>query len=869
MVAQNEHVEEMPRSSNRPVSDRIRRIQHRYQSGKAFISIERARYYTESWKATAGKEIPRAVRISMAMKNVFQNMTYYVDQDDRIAGHWTEFFLGIPIDIERGVFNKVLESELTKKTILLHRGRSVGKGLKYLVQKRSLKEFVQNQKLTKANGAPPLDMGFDTMSERKINPYQIRKPDLDMLLKKLLPYWKGRTVVDKVESQLVQSDLYSKDMHDFAIALPGNTSRQVVMLSTCSTLSAYQGHLTLDYERILKEGLVGIKEEIERRIDSLEGDQDDRQAVYRSFKIAIEGIEVYSERLRRALEIRLERETDKARKAVLEKMISNCRNVPQKPATSFREAVQSIWTIKTAVELAHPVNLLCFGRLDQVLYPYYKEDIKAGRIDPDAALELLEELLLKIMSQNIRPESNILGNFYQRFLGSSPVTVAGVKPDGEDATNELTYLFLEAAHRSKAITNMSVRIGPDTPVDVLFRVAEYLSEGTSSFSIFNDQTHIEAMKKRGFLLEDARDYSIMGCVETTCPGKTGSMSANALQLSRLMDIVCRNGDSRILAGLIREEGLHTGDPDSFKNFDEFLDAFIKQAAFFIDKIVSGSNLRDRIFAEHLPAPCLSVFVDGCAKNGRDITAGGAKYNLAGISMINSIANMIDSIYVIKKLIFEQKVFSFEELLKAVDNNFVGYENVRSKIDKLPGKWGNGNPEVDELAGKVSKALFDLTYKYRTFCDGPFVVYIISMITHTLDGRLSIAGLDGRRASTPYAASCNPSNVERSGSTATLRSVAGLPFDDVMGAAVNMKFHPSAIGANAESRKKWVSLIRTYFKLGGSQLQPTVASAQTLKNAQHNPEEYRELIVKVGGYSTYFVDLGREIQDEIIARTEHN
>jgi formate C-acetyltransferase len=253
---------------------------------------------------------------------------------------------------------------------------------------------------------------------------------------------------------------------------------------------------------------------------------------------------------------------------------------------------------------------------------------------------------------------------------------------------------------------------------------------------------------------------------------------------------------------------------------------------------------------------------------RDVTRGGAKYDLSGISMINAIANMTDSLYAVKKLVFEQKKFTIKELIAAVDDGFIGHEHIKREIDNITGKWGNGEPETDELAAGVMKKLWEETYKYENYKGGPFVVYVISMTTHTIDGRLSIASLDGRPAATPYAARCNPYNVERSGVTAAFRSVASLPFEDVMGCAVNMKFHPSGVGENEEARKKWTSLVRTYFKLGGPQVQPTVASAEMLRAARQNPEEYRDLIVKVGGYSTYFVDLGKEIQEEIIARTEH-
>jgi pyruvate-formate lyase len=259
---------------------------------------------------------------------------------------------------------------------------------------------------------------------------------------------------------------------------------------------------------------------------------------------------------------------------------------------------------------------------------------------------------------------------------------------------------------------------------------------------------------------------------------------------------------------------------------------------------------------------------GCLDNKRDVTEGGAIYDLEGILFMNSIANVVDSLYVIKKLVFERKAFGFRQLIEAIDHNFVGYEDIHRMITGLGGKWGNGNQESDGLARDLTKRLFEDTYRYKTFKGGPFAPFINSMTSHTFDGRVSLATPDGRKAAKPYAASCNPYNVDNRGLTGVLTSVAALDFTDVLGCAVNVRLHPSAIGETKESRKKYASLITTYFKLGGEQLQPTVASTEVLRSAQNQPEQYRDLIVKVGGYSAYFVDLGREIQDEIISRSEH-
>ena len=847
---------------------RIQRIRERYQTEVPKISIQRAKYYTEKWIETENGGLPLNVRVALSMKHVYENMVLYIDPDDKIVGQWTEFFLGVPIDIEKGIFNKVFQTELKWSIMFRFRIKTMLKSFSFLIKQHQLRNFFQNNRILKSSGTQPLNLGVKTMGKRKVNPFTINKKDRTLLLKKLFPKWKGKTIVDILEDTIPKSGFIAGEMLDFTRAFPSNTSRQTILTSICSTIACIQGHLILDYEKTLQKGLLGIKDEIESQLGNMESFSKEEKSFFDSIRIAVDGIIIFSKRLAEAVEAKYNSETDPTNKEKLKLLMEICRKVPLNPAESFYQAVQSVWTVKTAVEIAHPINLHCLGRMDQLLYPYYKKDIQTGTITQNEARELLEELLLKLMSQNIRPETNLLSNFYHRFLGSTPVTIGGLKPDGSDGTNDLTYLFIEAAGNSRAVTNVSVRIHENTPNDLLLKLTEILYNGSSNISIFNDNINIEAMRRRGFSEEDAHNYAIMGCVEMTCPGKTGAMSANALLLCRLLDITLRNGDSNTLMGPIKNLGLKTGDPDKFTSFEEFLDAFIVQAERQIQLIVNVSNLRDQIYAEHLPAPYISAFMEGCLENKRDVTKGGAKYDLSGISFINSIANLSDSLYVIKKLIFEEKITSFNELLEAINNNFMDNKDLYHKIMKLEGKWGNGFKEVDDLAHYVSSCLFKETYKYKNYRNGPFVPYIISMTTHTIDGRISIATPDGRKAATPYAASCNPYNVEKNGITNVLTSVASLEYVDVLGCAVNMKFHPTAIGRTQENREKWISLLRTYFKLGGAQLQPTVVSTELLRDAQINPDNYSDLIVKVGGYSAYFTELGIEIQNEVISRTEH-
>ncbi|MBN2224796.1 MAG: hypothetical protein JW765_09005 [Deltaproteobacteria bacterium] len=847
--------------------ERIGRLRHRYLDEVAVISIQRARYYTESWRETERSGLSNGERVALAMKNVYEKMDFFIDPDDRIAGAWTEHFLGIPIDVERGLFNDVFSVELKKRTMISHILKDNLRFIAYMIRKSGLSSLLRSLRETKAAGAAMPSIGTTTMSKRCVNPCTISRRDKRILLGDILGYWRGKTVVDILKKRLAEGKIFTGDMEGFSASLPSTTSRKDIVISLGAAMGVWQGHLILDHETPLKKGLLAIRQDVRKKIGQ-GGNTPEELGFLRSQEAALSGVVTFCERLKDYVQKAYEHENDPERKDILRVMAQNTASVPLMPAGNFREAVQSYWTVKTAVELALPFNVHAPGRLDQYFYPYYEKDIREGRITRDEARRLLEELLLKIMTHNMRPDSNYQGTFGQRYEGSEPVTLGGVTPRGDDATNELTYLIMEAAHRSKTALNIVVRIHQNCPKDLMLAVADLHYSGTSSISLMNDDISIAAMKKRGFSPADANNYAITGCVDMCAPGKTGGIGFSALLMARTLDITLRNGDAKTLVGFVRGVGLKTGDPDAFGSFNEFLDAYVLQAKNMIRLIVRASQIRDRLYAEMLPAPYISIFMRGCLDNKRDVTRAGAVYDLEGILFMNSIANVVDSLYVIKKLVFEKKAFGFGQLIDAVDHNFAGYEDIHRMITALDGKWGNGNRESDGLARELTTRLFEDTYRYKTFKGGPYAPFVNSMTSHTFDGRVSLATPDGRKAARPYAASCNPYNVDNRGLTGVLTSVAALDFTHVLGCAVNVRLHPSAVGETEEARKKYSSLIRTYFKLGGQQLQPTVASTEVLKCAQGQPEQYRDLIVKVGGYSAYFVDLGKEIQDEIISRSEH-
>ena len=848
-------------------SDKIKRIRKRYLDEKVHISIERAKYYTEKWCETEKSNLSMAVRVALSMKNVYEKMKIYIDPDDRIAGKWTENFLGIPIDIERGIWNRILEYEIDKKAMRKYE-RKFNKAFIEFMSRRGV-DLIKLIEDTKNIGAAIPTMGTHPLDERRINPFQIKEEDKEKLLKELIPYWKGKTIADLIEKAYLENDIYKGEFYDFITHVPIKKSQDQPIISPSAVPSAWQGHLILDHETALEKGFLAMREEIQEEIKNNNNSTKEQLDFLKSLDIALEGVMIYANRLTEKLQEELNSTNNFERKVILSKMYEACNRVKSQPAKTFREAIQLYWIIKTTVDLSLPFNVHGPGRLDQVLYPYYKRDIDEGRITRENACELLEELVLKIMSRNIRPYSDALSEFSQRYEGSEPITLGGLTDTGEDATNELTYLMLDAADRSKACLNFAVRFHDKTPEELYMKVAELNYKGISSLSMLNDNICRKALVNRGISEKDAQDFSITGCVDLSVPGKTGGISFSAFLMCHTLDTTLRNGDSNTLIGLIKDVGPKTGEPETFKTFDEFVNAFYTQSEFAIQSIVDGSTIRDQIYAEHLPSPFISAFMQGCLKNKKDVTQGGAKYDAEGILIMNSIANTVDSLYVIKKLVFEQKKFSLKELVDAIDNNYRhGYEWIHDLIIDLEGKWGNGNPECDELAREITTHIFEETYKYKTYKGGVYVPFIISMTLHTYDGRISIATPDGRLAGKPFAASCNPYNVEKHGLTGVLRSVAALDYEHVCGCAVNIRMHPSGIGKTDEARKKWISLIKTYFQLGGEQLQPTVVSTEVLKAAQKDRESYRNVIVKVGGYSAYFVDLGKEIQDEIITRTEH-
>ncbi len=541
-------------------SDRIKRLRKRFLKDVPVISIERAKLYTEKWQETEGQCLSLNIRVALAMKNVYQNMNYYIDPEDRIIGTWTENFLGIPIDIERGLYNNVFKYELDKGRMKRHSIKNNFKFALWKIKKDGIGGLIHDLKNTKNMGYAMPTMGSTTLDKRKINPYQINPRNKNILLKQLLPYWEGKTIADYLEKAFLEADIYEGEFGDMIKNLPRGTARNDVVYAPGAAIGVWQGHLIIDHETPIKEGLLAMYSKVDKMISNDTSLKQEELDFLTSLKNVFEGIIIYAENLAKKLKSKVDAEEDPSLKKIFTEIYEICKKVPLNPAKSFKEAVQSYWTVKTAVELALPYNVHAPGRLDQIFYPYYKKDILENKITEEDARELLEELFLKIMSHNMRPYSNVSSDFSQRYEGSEPVTLGGLNRLGEDATNDLTYVMLDAADRSKASLNFAVRIHDKTPEKLLMKIADLHYNGVSSISVMNDNISIKALLKRGFTKEDAFEYGITGCVDMCAPGKMGGEGFSSILLCRTMDLALRNGDSMTIMGLMRNSSIKTGDP---------------------------------------------------------------------------------------------------------------------------------------------------------------------------------------------------------------------------------------------------------------------------------------------------------------------
>jgi len=817
------------------------------------IGVERATLWSRGEKL-AGDACP-VLRNALAFEHLLDNVRLLIRDEERIAGNKTVHLLGLPWFVERGDINWILATEI--KALGRRRTNRV------VTDEADRLEIARLLKLYK--GRTALSGVYHALRR-------------EGLLKKPAP-------LSPAEIRALAMGLGARGMYETArrwfyptlksprilFSRSGNPEYLAVALNGAYGLLSFQGHVIFGHDRVIQKGYDGIAAEADLEATNLDPDDPQRQEklrFYEAVKICCRAATNYASRLAlhaEGLSVRIREDT---RRKELEDMAQSLRKVAGGVPTSFREAVQSIWLSKLLLELYHPKSTISLGRIDRMLAPFYERDVESGRITAEEARGYLEELFLKIWTCTLYLGPGVQETGSQKFAGYQAVTIGGTDEKGRDATSPLTFLCVDAMDAVRPVMNLCVRLHSGSPQGLFQRVTEAISGGVS-LAVYNDEIYAEALRKLGVSREHARDYAIVGCVEQVSASRTGgSTGTSQLNLAALVDMALRNGSvglpvMRMVSGGkgYVQEGFRL--PESF---GELMTGFEKQLDHAIDEIVKGVNVVDREYTKW-PTPFLSMTIEGCLATGLDITAGGALYDVSAVTF-TGLANAADSLMAVKRAVYEEEWLSLENLLRAMDRNYRGREALRRKLlNRLP-KFGNDFDEVDEIARRIMDMAFQKICGRSNIRGGRFSPAYVSLALHILFGQTLGATPDGRLAGTPICNSLSPVNgTERNGTTAVLNSITKIDTSRLStGAAVNLKIHPLALRSE-EAREKFVHLLRTFFGGGGPQLQVTLADAETLRHAMREPEKYPDLLVKVGGYSALFTDLGEDIQKDIIARSE--
>ena len=697
---------------------------------------------------------------------------------------------------------------------------------------------------------------LETLADRGSNSLQISQAEAQELDKEIFPFWQGKVLAD-----------YADDFTSPPTPLMLLEQFGFFLLTEAAGIS----HTAPDFESVLRLGGKGIMEEARQRIAQIDASQSTdpdelrKRSFYKAVGLVWEGLIELAQRYQRAVQELAENEMNPARKSELLEIARICGKVPAEPAETFHEALQSLWFMEIALHQENYEQALCLGRLDQYLYPYYRSDLEKGILARERAVELLGCLFIK-MSEFVPLFSDSIAIFFSGFPANPAVTVGGLTPDGQDATNELSLAILDTREILKTRhPNIHARVHHNSPEGYLEKIVEVIKSGGGMPGLVNDDVIIPALVKKGIQEKDAGDYVVIGCVEISVPRKTfGSTDAALMSLPICLEMALNNG---YCPAMLKQIGLETGDARDFKGIDEVVDAFQRQVAWVVEQMVAGLNALSIAHQELYPSPLLSSMTQGCLKRGKDVTAGGAEYNFTGVQGVGT-ADVANSLAVIDRLVFTEKRISMEQLLQCVEDDFEGHEEIESLVRSVP-RYGNDDELPDRYAEMVAEIFCEEVSRHSNPRRGAYLPGFLSMTTHEGFGSFVGALPSGRRAFQTFANGLSPCDgSDQKGATACLKSVAKIDYSlATNGVAVNMKFSPMHLKGE-EGTEILKSLIRGYFDLGGMHLQINLVGRETLLDAQQHPEKYRDLMVRVAGYSAYFIDLSKEVQDEIIARTEH-
>lgn len=769
---------------------------------KPEICVERGYYMTESFRETENECI--AVRRAMSLKNILSKITISIEDGELIAGSPTSKVRG-------GALSPELNSSW------------------YLNE-------------------------MDIMHTREWDPFAPLTEIEKAKLREFVPYWQGKSMYDKWRAMIPDEKMKLNNIIQAGGAFCGNNQNY--------------GHISIDYEKVLKLGFKGIKKQVAdemTKVDLSDIDEFNKFQYLRAVDISLDAAIIFADRYANFAANMATVEVNPERKAELLKISDTCRKVPTNPAVTFLDAVQAVcltYVITMIEDLGTGIGYL---RADQYLYPYYKNDIESGILTKDEALELICSLYIKL-NKSVIPYSSEVVIAFCGFSLSANITLGGLTVDGNDAVNELSYLFLEAeeivALNSEDVV---VRIHKRTPNAFVIKACEVANNVRGKIKFMGDETIIQQMMVENRPINLARGYAITGCNTPTIPGYSLDTPGGIINLPLFLELALNNGVSRMTGEQI---GPRTGDPRNFTSFEEIWDAFKTQANALIPICSIFKNADKQLFGEYAPLPFQSSLLHGPIENGRDLTNGGTAPYITYAMSLAGAPNVGDSLAAIKKTVFEDKTLTLSEIIDALDCNFEEKESVLSLLSKVP-KFGNDNQYVDMIVNYTLTLCSEIATRKKGFAGATSAVAAAS-ITANIGLGIHVGALpDGRKSGEPLSEGGLSPHQGRniSGPTATMMSVARLDHTKFTnGSVLNMRFDPLALKGDDKVRKL-AMMVRSYLEFGGSLIQFNIISTDTLRKAQKNPKQYSDLLVRVATFTTYFVELSPPLQEDIINRME--
>lgn len=693
---------------------------------------------------------------------------------------------------------------------------------------------------------------MQVMNDRELISFKVSEVDFNLQEEKIIPYWSKRSIREKILNSMSEE---WKDCYGAGIFTEFMEQRG-------------PGH-TVGSKELYSKGFNDYKVEIEEEIKGLDF-LNDKEALskYEELKamdIACDAIIILGERYAKLARDLAEAEVNPVRRAELLEIEKNCQVVPANKPETFWQALQMYWFVHIGVTTElNPWDAFSPGRLDQHLYPFYKKDTEDARLDDIKALELLENLWIKFNNQPAPPKVGVTLKESSTYTDFANINTGGITPDGQDGVNEVSYLILDCMDEMKLLQPSSnVQISRKTPQKFLKRACEVSRKGWGQPAFYNTEAIIQELLNAGKTIEDARLGGTSGCVETGAFGNEAYILTGYFNLPKILELTLNNGYDPVAE---KQLGLELGYAEDFKSYEDLFEAYKKQIEYFVDIKIEGSNIIETIYARYMPAPFLSVITNDCIKKGKDYNAGGARYNTNYLQGVG-IGTITDSLASIKYNVFDKERFTMKELMQAMKDNFQGHDRIYNFVKNKTPKYGNDNDYADDIMKDVFWAYQTTVTGRPNMKGGSYRVNMLPTTCHVYFGEVMLASPNGRLAHKPLSEGISPEKgADTRGPAAVIRSAAKMDHLSTGGTLLNQKFTPSVVKGEG-GLDNMSNLVRSYFTMDGHHIQFNVIDRETLIKAQKNPEEYKDLIVRVAGYSDHFRNLSRALQDEIIGRTE--